>query len=57
MKRNLSVGLIAIALLAASCSRIGSRSDAQVASDVQNKITGTAVSRTSNSTSTPITES
>ena len=40
MKRNLSVGLIALALLAASCSRIGSRSDAQVASDVQNKING-----------------
>ena len=40
MKRNLSVVLIAIALLAASCSRVGSRSDAQVASDVQNKING-----------------
>ncbi len=40
MKRNLSVVLIAMALLAASCSRIGSRTDAQVASDVQNKING-----------------
>ena len=40
MKRNLSVGLIAVALLAASCSRVGSRTDAQVASDVQNKING-----------------
>lgn len=40
MKRNLSVGLIAIALLAASCSRVGSHTDAQVASDVQNKING-----------------
>src|SRR5579859_4542344 len=40
MKRNLSVVLIAMALLAASCSRIGSRPDAQVASDVQNKING-----------------
>ncbi|MCU1221643.1 MAG: putative periplasmic or secreted lipoprotein [Candidatus Angelobacter sp.] len=40
MKRNLSVVLIAIALLAAGCSRIGSRTDAQVASDVQNKING-----------------
>lgn len=40
MKRNLSVVLIAIALLAASCSRVGSRTDAQVASDVQNKING-----------------
>lgn len=40
MKRNLSVGLIAMALLAASCSRVGSHTDAQVASDVQNKING-----------------
>jgi hypothetical protein len=40
MKRNLSVVLIAMALLAASCSRVGSRTDAQVASDVQNKING-----------------
>ena len=40
MKRNLSVILIAVALLAASCSRVGSRTDAQVASDVQNKING-----------------
>ena len=39
MKRNLSVVLIAIALLA-GCSRVGSRPDAQVASDVQNKING-----------------
>jgi hypothetical protein len=40
MKRNLSVVLIAMALLAASCSRVSSRPDAQVASDVQNKING-----------------
>jgi hypothetical protein len=40
MKRKLSVVLIAMALLAASCSRIGSRTDEQVASDVQNKING-----------------
>lgn len=40
MKRNLSVVLVATLLLAASCSRIGSRTDAQVASDVQNKING-----------------
>jgi hypothetical protein len=38
MKRNLSVVLIALALFAASCSRV--RPDAQVASDVQNKING-----------------
>src|SRR3977135_2189745 len=38
MKRNLSVVLIAMALLAAGCSRV--RPDAQVASDVQNKING-----------------
>jgi hypothetical protein len=43
MKRNLSVVLIAIALLAASCSRVGSRTDAQVASDVQNKINGDSI--------------
>src|SRR5436305_15276441 len=39
MKRNLSVVLIAMALLA-GCSRIGSRTDAEVASDVQTKING-----------------
>ena len=39
MKRNLSVVLIAMALLA-GCSRVSSRPDAQVASDVQNKING-----------------
>src|ERR1700748_1579854 len=38
MKRNLWVVLFSLALLAVGCSRIGSRSDAQVASDVQNKI-------------------
>jgi hypothetical protein len=38
MKRNLSVVLIAMALLAAGCSHV--RPDAQVASDVQNKING-----------------
>ena len=40
MKRSFSVGLIAVALLAASCSRVGTHTDAQVASDVQNKING-----------------
>ena len=40
MKRNLSVVLIAMVMLAAGCSRVGSRTDAQVASDVQNKING-----------------
>jgi hypothetical protein len=40
MKRSFFVGLIAMALLAASCSRVGSHTDAQVASDVQNKING-----------------
>jgi hypothetical protein len=39
MKRNLLVVLIAMALLA-GCSRVGNRTDAQVASDVQNKING-----------------
>jgi len=39
-KRNLWVVLVSLALLAAGCSRLGSRSDAQVASDVQNKING-----------------
>ncbi len=40
MKRNLSVVLIAMALAAVGCSHVGSRTDAQVASDVQNKING-----------------
>jgi hypothetical protein len=40
MKRNLGVVLVSLALLAAGCSRAGSRTDAQVASDVQNKING-----------------
>ena len=40
MKRNLGVVLVSLALLAAGCSRLGSRTDAQVASDVQNKING-----------------
>jgi len=39
-KRNLWVILVSLALLAVGCSRLGSRSDAQVASDVQNKING-----------------
>jgi len=38
MKRNLSVVLFSLALLAVGCSRVGSRPDAQVASDVQSKI-------------------
>jgi len=40
MKRNLWVVLVTLALLAVGCSRIGTRPDAQVASDVQNKING-----------------
>ncbi|HEY7404049.1 MAG TPA: BON domain-containing protein [Candidatus Angelobacter sp.] len=40
MKRNLWVVLMALALFAVGCSRVGSHSDAQVASDVQNKING-----------------
>lgn len=38
MKRNLWVVLVALSLLAVGCSRVGGRTDAQVASDVQNKI-------------------
>jgi len=40
MKRNLWVVLISLALFAVGCSRMGTRPDAQVASDVQNKING-----------------
>lgn len=40
MKRNLWVVLVSLALLAVGCSHSGSRPDAQVASDVQNKING-----------------
>ena len=40
MKRNFWVVLVSLALFAVGCSRIGSRPDAQVASDVQNKING-----------------
>jgi len=40
MRRYLWMGTIALALIAAGCSRVGGgRTDAQVASDVQNKIT------------------
>jgi BON domain-containing protein len=39
-KSNLLVALVALVMLVAGCSRVGSRSDAQVASDVQNKING-----------------
>jgi hypothetical protein len=39
-KSNLWVVLVSLALLAVGCSRLGSRPDAQVASDVQNKING-----------------
>ncbi len=39
-KSNFLVVLVSLALLAVGCSRLGSRSDAQVASDVQNKING-----------------
>lgn len=40
MKRNLGIVLVCLALLAAGCSRQGSRTDAQVASEVQDKING-----------------
>ena len=40
MKRNLWVVLVSLAMLAVGCSRIGTHPDAQVASDVQNKING-----------------
>ncbi|HEY1939606.1 MAG TPA: BON domain-containing protein [Candidatus Angelobacter sp.] len=40
MKRNLWVVLVSLALLAVGCSHGGNRPDAQVASDVQNKING-----------------
>ena len=40
MNRNLWVVLVSLTLLAVGCSRVGSRTDAQVASDVQNKING-----------------
>jgi BON domain len=40
MKKNLWVVLVSLALFAVGCSRVGSHSDAQVASDVQNKING-----------------
>jgi hypothetical protein len=40
MKRYLSVVLVSLALFAAGCSRLGGHTDTQVASDVQNKITG-----------------
>ena len=40
MKRNLWVVLFSLTLFAVGCSRVGSHSDAQVASDVQNKING-----------------
>ena len=38
MRRYLWMGTIALAMIAAGCSRVGSHTDAQVASDVQNKI-------------------
>src|SRR6185437_2004474 len=40
MKKNLWVVLVSLAFLAAGCSRVTKHSDAQVASDVQNKING-----------------
>ena len=40
MKRNLWVVLVTLALFAVGCSRVGNRSDAQIASDIQNKING-----------------
>jgi hypothetical protein len=42
MKRHFGVVLFSLALLAVGCARLGSHSDAQVASDVQNKINGDA---------------
>jgi hypothetical protein len=42
MKRNLWVVLVSLALFAVGCSRMGSRTDAQVASDVQSKISSDA---------------
>lgn len=39
-KSNLLVVVISLVMIAVGCSRVGSRSDAQVASDVQNKING-----------------
>lgn len=42
MKRNVWVVLFSLVLLAAGCTRLGSHSDSQVASDVQNKINGDA---------------
>jgi len=41
-KSNLWVVLISLVMIAAGCSRVGNRSDDQVASDVQNKINGDA---------------
>jgi hypothetical protein len=38
MKRNLWLVLVSLAMLAVGCSRVGDRTDAQVASDVTNKI-------------------
>lgn len=40
MKKNLWVVLVSLAVLAAGCSRVSKHTDAQVASDVQNKING-----------------
>lgn len=40
MMKNLWVVLVSLALLAAGCSRVSKHTDAQVASDVQNKING-----------------
>ncbi|HET9282392.1 MAG TPA: BON domain-containing protein [Candidatus Angelobacter sp.] len=40
MKKNLWVVLVSLALLAVGCSRVSKHTDAQVASDVQNKING-----------------
>jgi len=41
-KSNLWVVLISLVMIAAGCSRVGNRSDDQVASDVKNKINGDA---------------
>ncbi|HWF04878.1 MAG TPA: hypothetical protein VHA06_14410 [Candidatus Angelobacter sp.] len=38
MKRNLWLVLVSLAVLAVGCSRVGDRTDAQVASDVTDKI-------------------
>ncbi|HZD93421.1 MAG TPA: BON domain-containing protein, partial [Candidatus Sulfotelmatobacter sp.] len=40
MKRNFWVVLVSLALFAVGCSRVGSRPDTEIASDVQSRING-----------------